>query len=372
MKKVIALFFAVVMLLSLCACGKSDNAKVCEGLIGKIGEVTLDSGETIKLAEEAYDALSEEEKGQIKKSAEKLSESRETYNQLLIDEKLGDVTDLIDAIGEVTLDSEKAISSAENAYNALSDEEKEIIKESGEKLETSRTTYDSMVMEQHASSVISSIDAIGDVTLDAKSAIEGARTLYSALTSDEKALVTNYDALEAAETKLDTLVQEQKQKLLDEYLPKFNIHEDKVEGITWYFPKNMPQYINERCYVTAMVAVQGNTTWMCNRFNYTGNNWKFYNKIILSADGEKFEKDIGSFATKRDNSGGDVWEYYDEPLKINGAMDLDEIQFMAKIAYANEAIIRFQGDGHNYDYTVSSTDKQTIRDAIELYRALLP
>ena len=158
MKKVIALFFAVVMLLSLCACGKSDNAKVCEGLIGKIGEVTLDSGETIKLAEEAYDALSEEEKGQIKKSAEKLSESRETYNQLLIDEKLGDVTDLIDAIGEVTLDSEKAISSAENAYNALSDEEKEIIKESGEKLETSRTTYDSMVMEQHASSVISSID----------------------------------------------------------------------------------------------------------------------------------------------------------------------------------------------------------------------
>ena len=372
MKKVIALFFAVVMLLSLCACGKSDNAKVCEGLIGKIGEVTLDSGETIKLAEEAYDALSEEEKGQIKKSAEKLSESRETYNQLLIDEKLGDVTDLIDAIGEVTLDSEKAISSAENAYNALSDEEKEIIKESGEKLETSRTTYDSMVMEQHASSVISSIDAIGDVTLDAKSAIEGARTLYSALTSDEKALVTNYDALEAAETKLDTLVQEQKQKLLDEYLPKFNIHEDKVEGITWYFPKNMPQYINERCYVTAMVAVQGNTTWMCNRFNYTGNNWIFYNKIILSADGEKFEKDIGSFATKRDNSGGDVWEYYDEPLKINGAMDLDEIQFMAKIAYANEAIIRFQGDGHNYDYTVSSTYKQTIRDAIELYRALLP
>ena len=68
MKKVIALFFAVVMLLSLCACGKSDNAKVCEGLIGTIGEVTLESGETIKLAEEAYDALSEEEKGKSKKA----------------------------------------------------------------------------------------------------------------------------------------------------------------------------------------------------------------------------------------------------------------------------------------------------------------
>lgn len=222
----------VVMLMSLCACGKSDNAKVCESLINKIGEVTLDSEKTIRVAEEAYDALTEEEKVQIKKSAEKLSESRDAYNQLLIDTKLGSVEELIDAIGEVTLDSEKAIINAEEAFNALSDEEKEIIKESGEKLEASRASYDTMLMEQHASSVISSIDAIGDVTLDAKSAIEGARTLYNALTSDEKAMVTNYNVLEMAEAELDTLVKEEKQKLLNEYLPKFNVSEDKVEGIT--------------------------------------------------------------------------------------------------------------------------------------------
>mgnify|MGYP004440132351 FL=1 len=362
----------VVMLMSLCACGKSDNAKVCESLINKIGEVTLDSEKTIRVAEEAYDALTEEEKVQIKKSAEKLSESRDAYNQLLIDTKLGSVEELIDAIGEVTLDSEKAIINAEEAFNALSDEEKEIIKESGEKLEASRASYDTMLMEQHASSVISSIDAIGDVTLDAKSAIEGARTLYNALTSDEKAMVTNYNVLEMAEAELDTLVKEEKQKLLNEYLPKFNVSEDKVEGITWYMPKNTPQYINERCYVTAMVGVEGDKVWMCNRFNYTGDNWVFYNKIILSADGEKYEKDIGSFATTRDNSYGDVWEYYDEPLRINADMDLDEIQFMAKIAYAEEAIIRFKGDDYSYDYTVTSADKQAIRDAIELYRALLP
>ena len=102
----------VVMLMSLCACGKSDNAKVCESLINKIGEVTLDSEKTIRVADEAYDALTEEEKVQIKKSAEKLSESRDAYNQLLIDTKLGSVEELIDAIGEVTLDSEKAIINA--------------------------------------------------------------------------------------------------------------------------------------------------------------------------------------------------------------------------------------------------------------------
>lgn len=278
----------VVMLMSLCACGKSDNAKVCESLINKIGEVTLDSEKTIRVAEEAYDALTEEEKVQIKKSAEKLSESRDAYNQLLIDTKLGSVEELIDAIGEVTLDSEKAIINAEEAFNALSDEEKEIIKESGEKLEASRASYDTMLMEQHASSVISSIDAIGDVTLDAKSAIEGARTLYNALTSDEKAMVTNYNVLEMAEAELDTLVKEEKQKLLNEYLPKFNVSEDKVEGITWYMPKNTPQYINERCYVTAMVGVEGDKVWMCNRFNYTGDNWVFYNSDDILESGTAY------------------------------------------------------------------------------------
>lgn len=372
MKKGIILILTVVLMLSLCACGKSDNAKVCEGLIDKIGEVTLDSETAIKIAEEAYDALSDEEKGQIKKSAETLAECREAYNQLLIDAKLGKVIDLIDAIGDVTLESEKAITSAEEAYDALSDDEKKLIKDSGEKLEANRAAYDTMVTEQHVSAVIDSIDAIGDVTLDAEAAIEEARAQYSGLTSSEQALVTNYNVLESAETELNRLVKEEKQNLLNEYLPKFNVKEDKVEGITWYMPKNIPQYINDRCFVTSYIGVEGDSVWLCNRFNYTGDNWVFYNKIILAADGEKYEKDIGSFATTRNNGGGDVWETYDEPLQFYADIDSDEIQFMAKIADAMEAIIRFEGDNYSYDYTVSSTDKQMIHDAIELYRALLP
>mgnify|MGYP000700890988 CR=1 FL=1 len=146
----------VVMLMSLCACGKSDNAKVCESLINKIGEVTLDSEKTIRVAEEAYDALTEEEKVQIKKSAEKLSESRDAYNQLLIDTKLGSVEELIDAISEVTLDSEKAIINAEEAFNALSDEEKEL---SG--------VYDDMIR------ISVGIEDIEDLKEDFRRVIEG-------------------------------------------------------------------------------------------------------------------------------------------------------------------------------------------------------
>ena len=371
MKKAITLFLCVIMILSLCACGKSEAAKVCEGLIERIGEVTLDSEEAIKLAEESYEALSDEEKDQIKKSGEVLTASRETYDQLYLHDRTDGVVELIEAIGDVTLDSEKAIKEAEKAYSSLTDEEKDFIKESGEKLEADRTAYDTMLMEQHAADVVDQINTIGEVTLDARSEIESISAAYAALTDAEKALVTNGTILEAAEAKLDELVQAEKQRIFDEYLPKFIVDEDKVEGITWYTPKNMPKYANERCYVVSYIGVQNNQVWLCNRFLYTGDSWVFYDKIIFSVDGETSEKNIGSFATKRDNGGGDVWEVYDEILPFYESMDAEEIQLLSAIADSQEAIIRFKGDAHSYDYTVTSTDKQMLHDTLALYKALI-
>ena len=371
MKKLLLLLLTFALCFSLCSCGKSDAAKVCEDLIEKIGEVTLDSESVIEIAEEAYEALSEEEKEQIKKSAETLIASRETYNQMVIDAKLSDIVDLIDAIGEVTLNSEEAIIAAEEAFAALPEEEKALIEESGVKLEASRAAYDTALMEKNASEVISSIDNIGAVSLEAKDTIEAARSLYNALTNEEQALVTNYDNLEAAEAELDTLVEAEKQRLLDEYLPKFNIKEDKVQGITWYRHKNEPQYIDNRCFVIPYVGVRNGEPWICIRYDYTSSEWVFYDEIIILADDVRYTKDIGSFATTRDNAYRKVWEVYDEVLKTNQDIDTEEIQILEAIANSQETIIRFNGDGKYHDYYVIAEDKQMISDALALYRALL-
>ena len=56
-----------------------------------------------------------------------------------------------------------------------------------------------------AEAVDKQIDAIGEVTLESKEAIEGARAAYDALTDEEKALVTKADTLTAAEAKLAEL-----------------------------------------------------------------------------------------------------------------------------------------------------------------------
>ena len=101
---------------------EDQAVKAVEKLIDDIGEVTKDSGEAIKAARDAYDALNEEQKSEVS-NASKLTEAEKAYAALLDDEAaVKAVEDLIDAIGPVTLNSKPAIDAARNAYNALSPE----------------------------------------------------------------------------------------------------------------------------------------------------------------------------------------------------------------------------------------------------------
>ncbi len=115
----------------------------------------------------------------------------------------------IDAI--VTLDSESAILAAREAYEALTDEQKAQV-----------TNYDVLVAaekalaelkktdedEACASAVETLIAAIGSpITLNSESAILAAREAYNALTDLQKQLVDNYNELVTAENELHQLKQ---------------------------------------------------------------------------------------------------------------------------------------------------------------------
>ena len=81
MKKGISLVLALVMCLSLCACGKSEAASNVEELISAIGEVSLESKDAISSAQEAFDALSEDEKAEVE-NYYMLVESQDTLRKL--------------------------------------------------------------------------------------------------------------------------------------------------------------------------------------------------------------------------------------------------------------------------------------------------
>ena len=177
--------------------------------INAIGTVTLESEEAIQAARAAYDILTETQKEQVT-----------NYNVLTAAEaRLADlkaakaVDDMIDAIGEVTLESEEAIDAARAAYEALTEAQQAEVK-SYDKLTAAEAR---LAVLKPAKPVEKLIDAIGEVTLGSESAIAAARTAYDNLTEAQQAEVKNYDKLTAAEAAYARLLAEQSKRLQEIY-----------------------------------------------------------------------------------------------------------------------------------------------------------
>ena len=183
-------------------------ADAVEKLIDAIGTVTLDSEEAIKAARDAYDALTEEQQAQVGNYQTLLDAEAKLADQQAADA----VEKLIDAIGTVTLDSEEAIKAARGAYDALTEEQKELVGNYQTLLDAEAKLADLKA----ADAVEKLIDAVGTVTLDSEEAIKAARGAYDALTEEQKAQVGNYQTLLDAEAKLaDLQAADAVEKLID-------------------------------------------------------------------------------------------------------------------------------------------------------------
>ena len=181
-----------------------DEASQVDALIDAIGEVTYDaeSEEKIENAREAYDLLTEDQKALVTKYST-LTASESLYSKLEEDHnKADEVIGLINAIGNVYFNDEtKAkIDSARASYNLLTEDQKALVT-NYDTLTHSEKVYQGFVDEDKAFDVDAIIDSIGDVeyTESCKNIIEASRKAYDALTATQKALVTKYSTLTAAE-----------------------------------------------------------------------------------------------------------------------------------------------------------------------------
>lgn len=203
------------------------DAAVVELLIADIGtindDITTDEAELQKgkilVAEEAYNALSDAKKMQVRNFI-KLNEAKaemQSYETAYATNKAAadKVTEDIIKIGTVTLESKSAIETALNGYNALNDKQKAMVpQEAVNILETAQTKYNELAVAYNtdvkaAKDVVALIDAIGAVSLESKDAITAAINGYNALTESQKKMVSdaayttlqnaisNYNALEA-------------------------------------------------------------------------------------------------------------------------------------------------------------------------------
>ena len=81
MKKIISLLLVVVMCLSLVACGKSEEVTNVESLISAIGSVSENSENAIVAAENAYNALTPDDKNKVS-NYNTLLDARKTYDAI--------------------------------------------------------------------------------------------------------------------------------------------------------------------------------------------------------------------------------------------------------------------------------------------------
>ena len=174
-------------------------------------------------ANTAYEALTEDQKALVT-NLNVLTNAQQTYDnlkaaadKLAADKAKADpVIAKIAAIGKVeyTYACKDKIDEANNAYNALTADQKALVT-NVDVLTTAKQTYDNLKAtadklaadKAKADPVIAKINAIGKVeyTYACKDKIDEANNAYNALTNDQKALVTNVVVLTTAKQTYDNL-----------------------------------------------------------------------------------------------------------------------------------------------------------------------
>ena len=182
-----------------------DAVEYAQKTIDALDDITLNSEKAIEEAKKAYNLLTDEQKEQIK-NADAIKTAEEKLSKLQVE----NAESKISAIGDVTLDSKDAIKDARDTYDALTDDQKKQVT-NYDVLETAEAKLSDLQVEN----VKTKIDGIGEVTLSSSSTIKATRTAYDALTDDQKKQVTNYDVLEAAEKKLSDLQVENVKNKID-------------------------------------------------------------------------------------------------------------------------------------------------------------
>lgn len=98
------------------------------------------------------------------------------------------------------------------------------------------------------------------------------------------------------------------------------------------------------------------------QFQCNGDNWVFFDKIIINSDG----KIVGTITVPKFNktekvyTGGVYETYYTTDSAIISI-------FINKVFHSKKTTIRFKGDSNYRDYTLTKNDKKGIKDVIDAY-----
>ena len=196
-----------------------DQAEVVISLITDIGmPVTLDREPYIREARESYDALQEEDKAYVTNYADLIA-AEESLVILQENQEAADAAAaLIRGIGEVTLESETVIAEARAAFELLTGEQQQLIKESTiALLESAELTLEQLREQaeriQNVRDLIALIPETLSIEDDSFQIVSDAQAAYIALSGEERQEITaeEADVIRHAQEVLNELAQQNAQ-----------------------------------------------------------------------------------------------------------------------------------------------------------------
>ena len=144
-------------------------------------------------------------------------------------------------------------------------------------------------------------------------------------------------------------------------LKQMEIQNDEVVGSRFIVPKSRPQYRSQDAFFIYLAGNQNSIGRIRFFARYAGNDWVFFEKMIVNVDGQVFNLDFDYGEVDRDNGGGGVWEWVDIVPSSNNI-------FMLKlIADSESTIVRFQGETYRNDRKLTAKEKKAISDVFTVF-----
>ena len=168
------------------------------------GKITLASASDVRTAKAQFDLLTDEQKKEISEALKK--KLNDCYTAITDMEAAKIVSDAIAALPATpTVDDIGTIRSAEDAYNKLTDNQKGYLTQSEVNKLTSAVSTVSMLEVGYVTGLIAALPAKDAVTAQDRAKIEAARAAYNNLSEAQKKQVSNYSKLTDAEEALENL-----------------------------------------------------------------------------------------------------------------------------------------------------------------------
>lgn len=186
---------------------QNGNAADVQKLISNLpspGKITLASASDVRTAKAQFDLLTDEQKKEISEALKK--KLNDCYTAITDMEAAKIVSDAIAALPATpTVDDIGAIRSAEEAYNKLTDDQKGYLTQREVDKLNNAVSVVSTLEVGYVTGLIAALPAKDAVTAQDRAKIEAARTAYNNLSEAQKKQVSNYSKLTDAEEALENL-----------------------------------------------------------------------------------------------------------------------------------------------------------------------